>query len=350
MLVGVVGGLSMRWPAACHLPVTQRPRTTVPQSTGSEWDVGGVDVETFLQSEAWLNGALALDDDLIVSAAGEDDELASELAQASQQYDRLLLRSPTGTPTLARSISLEAAVLSDGVGRTDRSLSAHTAAALRAYALGLIEEDAATPCSDGFSTVLSERAAPGAVQTRWDIRLPLVPLVEAALAELLKPGTPLTVALERVAGGLEAELYELGTFVSQPGAAAQLIHADTLFSDEPCLFTATVALQDVREESGPTLFLPGTHTAEAHAAFDDDVDSFFDSQSPVLACAPTGGVVLYDSRCFHCGGPNRSEEPRALFYFTFRHPDARADMLGNPAARTMRAELHGRFCLGDLLG
>lgn len=128
------------------------------------------------------------------------------------------------------------------------------------------------------------------------VRLPLSSLVQAALSELLQEGTPLSKAIQHVAGGAEAELYELGSFVSLPGAAAQLIHADTLFSDEPCLFTVTVALQEVKAESGPTLFLPGTHSAEAHAAFDDDADSFLDTVTAQLACTPKGGAVLYDSR------------------------------------------------------
>ena len=35
------------------------------------------------------------------------------------------------------------------------------------------------------------------------------------------------------------------------------------------LFTAFVALQDVRREMGPTVFLPRTHTEPAHTAFND---------------------------------------------------------------------------------
>ena len=56
-----------------------------------------------------------------------------------------------------------------------------------------------------------------------------------------------------------------------------------------------------------------------------------------------------DCRCHHCGGPNRSDKPRALFYVTFRHPDADARALGNAAAHTMREELRGRFRLGELV-
>ena len=37
-------------------------------------------------------------------------------------------------------------------------------------------------------------------------------------------------------------------------------------SEAPAVVTAFVALQDIDEEMGPTLFLPGTHNAAAHGA------------------------------------------------------------------------------------
>ena len=57
-------------------------------------------------------------------------------------------------------------------------------------------------------------------------------------------------ALEASAGG-GAPLFELAALVSAPGARAQPMHADTLWCEGGCLFTAFVALQPVRCEMGP---------------------------------------------------------------------------------------------------
>ena len=36
----------------------------------------------------------------------------------------------------------------------------------------------------------------------------------------------------------------------------------------------------------------------------------------------TRSCVIYDSRLLHCGSANRSpDRSRAIFYFSFRHPD-----------------------------
>jgi ectoine hydroxylase-related dioxygenase (phytanoyl-CoA dioxygenase family) len=53
------------------------------------------------------------------------------------------------------------------------------------------------------------------------------------------------------------ELFELAAFYTSPGAGRQVVHADTLWSKQPALYTCAVALQDVDEEMGPTLFIPG---------------------------------------------------------------------------------------------
>ena len=95
---------------------------------------------------------------------------------------------------------------------------------------------------------------------------------------------------------------------------------------------------------GPTLFLPATHTAEAHAAFftydnfelafdsaddDDDADGAAgkeeDDELEAKRCAAlletwsawradlgTGDVSLFDSRCLHAGAANSSPRPRVL--------------------------------------
>eukprot|EP00913_Durusdinium_trenchii_P029766 g27893.t2 len=72
-----------------------------------------------------------------------------------------------------------------------------------------------------FSNVQVPRASEGAPVTRWDLRLPMEPLIYRALEELLgrssgEEGAGAT--LEDLAGP-DAELWELGVVVTEPGAA-----------------------------------------------------------------------------------------------------------------------------------
>ena len=48
----------------------------------------------------------------------------------------------------------------------------------------------------------------------------------------------------------------------------QPLHPDTPYSSPPSLYASFVALQDVDEEMGPTVYLPGTQTKAAQAAGD----------------------------------------------------------------------------------
>merc|ERR1711971_1050109 len=103
-------------------------------------------------------------------------------------------------------------------------------------------------------------------------KLPLSHDVEEALKELMRTDDgALADAFESLAGGANAELWELGVVVSEPGAAPQPVHFD---APSRCLFSAFVALQDVSEEMGPTDFLLGTNASAAHKRFLNDKARF----------------------------------------------------------------------------
>ena len=145
--------------------------------------------------------------------------------------------------------------------------------------------------------------------------------MRTALRELL--AGDVGAAME-AAAGVDAELYELAALVSKPGAAAQPLHADTLWTADGCLYTSFVALQPVRREMGPTRFVRGTHTEPGPAAVlaDGDALGLADAKGrPPPSCVAllkAGEAALYDGRLLHCGGANRSDELRILFYLTFR--------------------------------
>ena len=260
------------------------------------------------------------------------------------------------------SASVTAALEADGVVRVNGALSERLASELRECVQLELEdgvretrEDADTfgdAWQERFGNVLSR-------PNRHDVKLSLEsPLVRAALASLLSTLEP-TIA--RTLGD-DAELYELAALVSLPGAARQPVHPDTPIvaskgTDQGAtILTAFTALQDVEPAMGPTLFLPATHTAEAHEEFytyenfelsfsassDEEEESFIEQQqegeesAAARAAAAdkllekwstwrselgTGDVSLFDSRCLHAGDANTSTNPRVLFYCSFIKAD-----------------------------
>lgn len=295
--------------------------------------------------------------------AGEvaDDALERALVEESTLRD--------ATPLVTTPIATAPSVLAnEGVVRLGRVLSAATVVALREHVLAELDEllhtnAAETPGTSTarFSAVLAPHATDMDVERRWDVRLRLTPLVRRALRELMDG--PLGESFE-AACGADAELHELAALVAAPGAAPQPLHADTLWNADGCLYTSFVALQTVSREMGPTRFLRSTHTAEAHAAFDDacapeDVGTFLAGlPSDTAACGllEAGDATLYDGRLLHGGSasadnavvPAVSDGVRVLFYVTFKRADADADELGNDEAYSLLSNYRGRFTLRAL--
>jgi hypothetical protein len=66
-----------------------------------------------------------------------------------------------------------------------------------------------------------------------------------------------------------------------------------------------------------------------------------------VGCLSKGDAALYDGRLLHCGGANRSDKLRILFYVTFRHAKAIGkDVSGDGAAAA--ASEGSSVRLGDL--
>ena len=299
-------------------------------------------------------------------ADDDDDSLARALVEESALSD-----VPPLTVTPASSST--AMLADEGVVRLGSALSADTAATLRDHVLTELDEvlhaegSARGESTSRFSSVLAphgtERESSDAVERRWDLRMRLSPLVRRAVCELV--GGTVGDTLEATCG-LDAELYELAALIAAPGAAPQPLHADTLWNADGCLFTSFVALQQVAREIGPTRFLRGTHTAKAHAAFDDActpdaIGAYLGSEqlSGRAACGllETGDATLYDGRLLHGGSANTCDaddgapaaaEVRVLFYATFKRAAADAAELGNPEAYSLLSSYRGRFTLGDL--
>ena len=177
---------------------------------------------------------------------------------------------------------------------------------------------------------------------RTDLKLELLEPVAAVVAEALKP-------LRAVCSDIlsaDAELFELGVFISEPNAPRQGVHPDTKFTPKAIACSIFVALQDIDASMGPTEFFPGTHYETAHTALQTRTqratsalageapscgatDATMGPRERLLRSAPRhlatlrrGDAVMFDTRCLHCGGANESSRRRVLLYVSFRLPGA----------------------------
>lgn len=253
--------------------------------------------------------------------------------------------SSVSIPSYAKALE------TDGIVRIDNVVSPELADQLRDYLCDLrarstsqIEDGSIADSQDRFADVLLN-------QNRCDLKIPLGPkAVDEALHDLLVK-SPVGQLMEYIFDsydglGKDAELWELNCFMSNSGARRQLVHADNVClepvlglknENEPIVLTCFVALQDIDKTMGPTVWMPGTHTLQAHNQFFetgiDEASTRTDSYSPkdailkaskaVVGTIPKGACVLFDPRVLHCAGGNTCEDlekTRALFYVSFKNP------------------------------
>ena len=116
--------------------------------------------------------------------------------------------------------------------------------------------------------------------------------------------------------GDDACLCELSALISDPGALAQPIHHDTSFCEAPPRVSLLIALQDVEEDMGPTIFFPQTNTPEWHIKYlmrGEELEELFCESQHVRGRLKAGDAVLYDTTVLHCASENKSTARRTLF-------------------------------------
>jgi hypothetical protein len=238
-------------------------------------------------------------------------------------------------------------ITKDGVVRINNVISKELAKQLSDFIINELEssklavKDGKIETIERFSNMLSSN-------NRWDLKLPMDPLVTNALIALLKSDGAFKQLMTSLVTE-DGELFELAAFYTLSGAGRQVLHADTLFSSKPALYTCAIALQDISEDMGPTLFIPGSHTKIIHKKFDSKKtkDEVLLNNPHKVSTLNTGDVSIYDSRVLHCGTPNRSNKQRILMYVTFRNPSKKDSDFWNVAS--IRPEYKGKFTLGDFL-
>lgn len=252
-----------------------------------------------------------------------------------------------------------AALQTDGIVRIDKVLSDKLAANLRDYLVDLRARATAQVESGEIQDSMERFADVLLNQNRCDLKIPLGPApVHEALYHLLAQsvvGKVIEYVYDSYGGvGKEATLWELNCFMSNAVARRQLVHADCvclepvvgLEDGEPIMLTCFVALQDIDEAMGPTVWMPGTHTLQAHNQFFetgiDAASTRTDAASPkdkllrssksLMGTIPQGSCVIFDPRVLHCAGGNSCPDPektRALFYVSFKNP--KVDSPGSPS-------------------
>ena len=199
--------------------------------------------------------------------------------------------------------------------------------------------------------VANERTGFGNVDAsscRWDMFLDGEKECHSkALSELLAESTPLNVLFEALFQSRDALVYEFASLISDGGAESQRIHPDTTWQATGCsTFTCFVALQDINTDMGPTHFIKGSHTKDAHQSLRHNRDNYLSESMYCRAGLKRGDAVVMDSRLFHCGGANESNangagSRRTLLYFTLLNPDF-ADGPGEGSKfESLHLSLHG---------
>ena len=144
-------------------------------------------------------------------------------------------------------------------------------------------------------------------------------------------------------------LYDFAALVTEPGSDRQQLHSDMPFHTKPALYSIFVALQDVSMAMGPTVFLPGSITADIQSEFSSlgSRDDFCASQQPYFALLKAGDLVMYDPRVLHCGSANliAGGSTRMMFNLGFRNPEFVGDM---GYEGSIRPDYSGRISLGDI--
>jgi len=292
---------------------------------------------------------------LIVGAIGmqtslENEEVTREAALADKvrsQMEAMARASQTAMSSDGKVGAISTALVVErlrtrGVARVDGVLSAETSASLASFVAATLDANEATTgkaklSPDVFGNVYCKK-------NRWDVKLAYDAPVKRALEECARGLGDIL----REACGDDARLVELAALVSDPGSMRQPVHPDTAYRRDPTVYTTFVALQDVTRDMGPTLFIPETNTARAHAEFRDGAErgGLALARGNEVALISRGDATMFDSRTLHCGMENESDTRRVLFYFSFQVSGSDNP---NAAVSTIREDLRDRVTLADLL-
>lgn len=113
--------------------------------------------------------------------------------------------------------------------------------------------------------------------------------------------------LQQFLGGEQA-LTELSSILVFPGAEGQNLHPDERNVGKQ-LISVFINLAPTRTNAGALWIVPGSHK---------DVNKQRSDEEAIPLELPIGSAVFMNSKTWHCGGPNRTQDRiRPVFYFSF---------------------------------
>lgn len=102
---------------------------------------------------------------------------------------------------------------------------------------------------------------------------------------------------------------------SYSGSETQPLHKDYKNSQWK-IYNAIIALHDMTQELGPTLFIPHTNTINSYNEFENNQRII---ESPyVQEILNQGDAMIYDSNLLHCGTPNQTYNTRITLMIAFK--------------------------------
>ncbi len=170
---------------------------------------------------------------------------------------------------------------------------------------------------------LSEEQVGNAVRNIMEL-----PLFDPVFAELICY-QPLLDVLQTLFGTTEFAFHNYKCIIKAPRVSSKFCwHRDLPYLQHttPNLITAMLCLDEMSEENGATVVLPGTHRIphESVKAADADIPEVELPRGVerVSVNCPAGSAVLFHVNIIHGGPANRSERPRRNIIGIWSGPDA----------------------------
>jgi len=129
--------------------------------------------------------------------------------------------------------------------------------------------------------------------------------------------------IHEVVGKLLGENYKLGlqnAVINMPGDfnPASVWHRDIPYthfvSTRPLAVSSIVVVDEFNEDTGGTVFLPGSHKHEEFPSIQ------FVKKHAIIPSADAGSVIISNSMIYHRAGFNKSGRPRRAIVQLFTHP------------------------------
>jgi ectoine hydroxylase-related dioxygenase (phytanoyl-CoA dioxygenase family) len=154
-----------------------------------------------------------------------------------------------------------------------------------------------------------------------------LPLFDQIFADLVVYSSILDV-LEALFRSPEYAFHNYKCIIKAPKVSSKFVwHRDLPYLEHstPNLITSMICLDEMTEQNGATVVLPGTHRIphEEVKATDTDIP---ESELPkdakhVTVLCPAGSLVLFHVNIIHGGGANRSDAPRRNVISIWSGPD-----------------------------